>query len=57
MVQTEGYGEFKEACDSKEASVNRLRPLLQELMQAAVVAGHFPQAIMEYSGLLMLAEG
>lgn len=53
----EGHGEFKEACFSKEASVNRLRPLLQELVQAAVVAGQFPQGITECSGWLMLAEG
>lgn len=53
----EGHGEFKEARDSKEASVNWLRPLLQELVQAAVVAGPFPQGIMECSGWLMLAQG
>lgn len=39
----EGHGEFKEARHSKEASVNLLRPLLQELVQAAVVLGSFPK--------------
>lgn len=53
----EGHGEFKEACFSKGASVNQMRPLLQELVQAAVVAGQFPQGIIECSGWLMLVEG